>query len=139
MSISTNCVKAVLKAAMLLALSALPAILAGCNENGQTALPRPAPPVTITYRDSLVGIGKVIQVTNSSADHLYKVKVVGRNFQENSSGSVKVSDDLAPGASAEVGWVEFGKWVPQPGETVEIYAEGYLVPAISYIPKDSSS
>lgn len=107
----------------------------GCNENGQTVLPRPAPPVTITYRDSLVGIGKVIQIKNTSADHLYKVKVVGRNFQQNSSGSVKATDDLAPGDVAEVGWMEFGAWTPQPGETVEVYSEGYLVPAVSYIPK----
>jgi hypothetical protein len=46
----------------------------GCDPDGNTFLPRPAPPLTVTYRDSALGIGKVIQITNNSAHHLYDVK-----------------------------------------------------------------
>ena len=100
----------------------------GC---GTSVLP---PPVTITYRPSLVGIGQVVQISNKSGHHLYNVRVVGRNFEQVSSASVKASDHLGPGESVEVGWMEFGAWVPAPGETIEVYADNYVTPKLSVIP-----
>jgi hypothetical protein len=111
---------------LLLALS----FTTGC---GTSALPTP---VTISYRPSLVGIGQVVVITNNSNHHLYNVKVVGRNFEQVSSASVKASDHLAPGATVEVGWMEFESWVPQPGESIEVYADDFLTPKVSVIPKN---
>ena len=102
--------------------------LSGC---GTSALP---PPVKVNFRSSLLGIGKVVIITNNSNHHVYNVKVVGRNFKEVSSASVKATDHLSPGSSVEVGWIEFGSWVPQPGETIEVYADNYATPKISVIP-----
>lgn len=101
----------------------------GC---GMSALP---PPASVTYRSSLVGMGQVVVITNKSSDHLYNVTVVGRNYQQVSSASVKATDDLAPGSTVEVGWLEFGNWVPQPGESIEVYADNYATPKVSIIPK----
>ena len=109
-------------------------VTSGCDAEGNTFLPRPVPPVTVTYRDSAVGIGKVIQITNNSTHHLYDVKVTGRNMKQNASASVKASEHLAPGETVEVGWMEFEAWVPEPGETVEIYCEDYAVPYLSLVP-----
>jgi hypothetical protein len=102
--------------------------LAGC---GTSALP---PPVTVTYRPSLVGIGLVVQISNDSGHHLYNVRVVGRNFEEVASASVKAADHLGPGEVIEVGWMEFESWVPVPGETIEVYADNYLTPKLSVVP-----
>jgi len=108
---------------------------AGCDQQGNTFLPRPVPPVTVTYRDSLLGAGKVIQISNNSSHHLYDVKVVGRNAQQNSSASVKATEHLRPGEFVEVGWLEFEAWMPVPGETVEVYCEDYAVPYVSVVPE----
>lgn len=92
------------------------------------------PPVTIYCRDSLLGAGIVVQIYNESPHHLYNVRVVGRNFENVTSASVKAVDHLAPGGIVEVGWLEFGNWIPMSGETVEVYADNYLLPAVSILP-----
>ena len=103
--------------------------VSGCDKS---ALP---PPVAVTYRDSLLGIGKVIQITNNSSHHLYNVRVVGRNYEEASSASVKATDHLRPHDSVEVGWLEFEAWRPLPGESVEVYCDDYATPFLSIIPE----
>lgn len=125
----------ILRHPTLLVLSALFILSSGCDGQGNSALPRPAPPVTVTYRDSILGKGKVIQIKNGSSHHLYNVKVVGRNFSQNASASVKASDHLAPGDGVEVGWLEFESWTPIPGETIEIYCDDYFVPYVSVVPE----
>mgnify|MGYP001812508613 FL=1 len=112
-------------------MTVLTLIVSGC---GKSALP---PPVTVTYRDSLVGVGKVIQITNNSSHHLYNVRVVGRNYEEVSSASVKATDHLRPHDYVEVGWMEFEAWVPIPGESVEVYCDDYAAPYISIIPESA--
>jgi len=99
---------------------------------GTSVLP---PPVTVSYRSSLLGVGQVVIITNNSNHHVYNVRVVGRNLEEMSSASVKATNHLSPGSSVEVGWLEFGSWVPLPGETIEVYADNYATPKISFIPK----
>lgn len=105
------------------------ALASGC---GKSALP---PPVTVTYRPSVVGIGTVIQISNTSSHHLYNVQVVGRNFDEVSSASVKATDHLEPYGVVEVGWMEFEAWVPSPGESVEVYCDNFAMPYVSVIPE----
>jgi hypothetical protein len=93
------------------------------------------PPVTVTYRNSFFGMGKVVQIANNSAHHLYNVRVTGREYKNFHSASVKATEHLAPNSSVEVGWMEFGAWAPEPGESVEIYADSYLSPFVSTVPK----
>ena len=100
----------------------------GC---GTSVLPTP---VTISYRASVFEIGQVVRITNNSGHHLYNVKVVGRNVQQLSSASVKATDHLSPGETVEVGWLEFGNWVPMSGETIEVYSDDYLTPSVSFVP-----
>lgn len=118
----------------LLLSTCLTTALGGCNTSGNSVLPRPVPPVTLSYRDSVIGLGKVIRISNRSGHHLYNVKVVGRNVEKNSSASVKATDHLRPGETVEVGWAEFEAWIPIPGETVEIYCDDYIVPYLSIVP-----
>lgn len=103
-------------------------MISGC---GTSVFP---PPVEVSYRSSWLGAGKVVVLYNSSPHHLYNVKVTGRNFKQVSSASVKATDHLAPGSSVEVGFLTFGSWVPQSGETIEVYADNYATPRISIIP-----
>lgn len=92
------------------------------------------PPVEISYRASLVGVGKVIVLGNPSNNHLYNVRVVGRNMQQAYTASVKATDHLPPGGVVEVGFITFGNWKPESGETIEVYAYRYGSPKISIIP-----
>jgi hypothetical protein len=65
------------------AMAMLILFVSGCGKSA------PPPPVKVTYRDSLVGVGKVIQIANTSSHHLYNGRVVGRNYYEGSSASVR--------------------------------------------------
>jgi hypothetical protein len=94
-----------------------------------------SPPVQITYRESLVGIGMVVRIENTSSHHLYNVKVVGRNFKEIQSASVMASRHLRPHTTVEVGWLEFEGWVPRPGESIEVYCDDYWFPSVSLVPE----
>jgi hypothetical protein len=115
-------------ALMVLLLSGIALMVSGC---GNSVFP---PPVEVSYRSSLLGIGKVVVITNTSGHHLYNVKVTGRNFKQVSSASVKATDHLAPGGVVEVGFLTFGSWTPRPGETIEVYADNYALPKPSIIP-----
>ena len=115
------------RGALLVLLFVAPLAL-GC---GKSALP---PPVTIQCRDSIWGHGKVVVITNASNHHLYNVRVTGRNFEQVSSASVRATNHLAPGATVEVGWLEFAAWVPQSGESIEVHADDYAAPAVGIIP-----
>lgn len=107
--------------------------IASCDGSGAFSV-KVQPPITITYRESLFGIGSVIQLTNDSAHHLYNVKVNCRNFDENVSASVKAADELGPGEVVEVGWLEFEAWIPVAGEIVEVTCDDYLAPKVSIVP-----
>jgi hypothetical protein len=104
------------------------ALLGGC---ATSAMP---PPVKIEFRDSLIGLGKVVQITNDSDHHLYNVKVLGRNLKQMSSGSVRATDHLSPHSTVEVGWMEFENWVPRSGETIEVRFDDYALPRVAIVP-----
>ena len=102
--------------------------VAGC---GKSVLP---PPVEVTYREAILGPGMVVRVTNTSSHHLYEVSVTGRSRDAPSGASVRATDHLEPGETVEVGWLEFGQWVPLPGESIEVYVKDYAIPKIALIP-----
>lgn len=117
----------------LLVMAMLILFASGCNKSAQP------PPVVVTYRDSLFGIGKVIQITNNSSYHLYNVCVIERNYDEVSdevsAHFVKVTNHLRPYDTVEVGWLEFESWIPRPGETVGVCCDDYVMPFVSIIPE----
>ena len=81
---------------------------------------KPTVPVVVSYRDSVVGIGKVARFSNQSPNRL-TITVTFENKAKNQrkSGSL----DLAPNAVAEVGWLE--GWVLESGETIEVSHPDY--------------
>lgn len=105
------------------------AVASGCG--GSTLS---SPPVSITYRPSFVGMGKVVIITNTSNHHLYNVKMTINSSK--SSASVLASEHLSPGACVHIGWWELEKWVVEPGETVTVYADDYGLGQYSTVPSD---
>lgn len=98
----------------------------GCDESST------APPITAAARDSLLGRGKVLIITNNSNHHLYDVKVVMRSGE--SSASVRAAEHLAPLKSVEIGWRELENWKIEPGQRFEIHADDYNLPAVFEVP-----
>lgn len=109
-------------------------LLVGCLVSPGCKQSASSPPLNVTFRASILGQGQVAVVKNNSSHHLYNLKVVGRNSQKGTSASVRVTDHLSPGATTEVGWLEFERWIPEPGETLEFYADDYLLPRKVVIP-----
>src|SRR5262249_12044419 len=81
-------------------------------------------PVSVTVRNSRVGIGNVVQVQNTSDKGLTGVVVTGRNAGLNQVISYKIGS-LGPGQVAEVGWMEW-RWTVAPSETITVTANEYL-------------
>lgn len=113
---------------LVLGLLTIVGLLSSCDKS------LTSPPVEVKVRESRLGEGLVLRITNASSHHLYNVKVIGRNFDEISSASVIAAEHLRPYATVEVGWLEFEGWVPISGETYEIYADDYLAPYICTLP-----
>jgi hypothetical protein len=94
----------------------------------------PIPPnIQVGFRDSLLGRGKVVILTNRSGDHYYDVRVSVRT-SNGRSASVIANRDLAPLGSCEVGWLELGNWVVEPGETVFVSTDSNPIPVVSNVP-----
>jgi len=104
---------------LMLCLSLL---LIGC---GQTLKP---PPLEVTHRESLLGAGRILQITNSGEDSLTcpQVRI------ETSAGDVKNYNLglLASGALVELGWKKLGGFEITPGTEVTFECDGYLRPLV---------
>jgi len=85
-----------------------------------------APPVDVSYRDSLVGIGKIIRLTNSGAEPLSALEV----RIENPNGDVKNHPiaSLAGGSTLELGWKKLDGFQVELGAQVAVRAEGFVLP-----------
>lgn len=81
-------------------------------------------PVSVTVRESLVGIRNVVQIRNTSDKTLTGVVVTGRNSAKNQTATYKIAS-IRPGELAEVGWMEWS-WTVAPGETITVSADGFL-------------
>lgn len=95
----------------------------------------PIPPnIQVDFRGSLIGAGKVMMLSNRSGDHYYNVRVKIRG-SKGDSASVIADSDLAPSETSEVGWLQFGNWVVEPGETVYISTDSNPIPLIKNVPR----
>lgn len=85
-----------------------------------------APPVKVTYRDSLVGIGKILQITNASQELVENLEL----RIENPNGDVKNHSipALGAGLAIEVGWKKLDGFEVAEGASVSLRAEGYGLP-----------
>ena len=100
----------------LLILSTL-LLLTGCGQK--------APPLSIVQRDSLVGVGKVLIITNTSDDHLHECTIELSAPSGQHYGPTVFAATLKPHETVEIGWMELGEWKVEPGETVTFSAKGY--------------
>lgn len=86
-----------------------------------------APPVSVGKKESLVGQGMVLVVTNTSGDHLHDVTV----DIESPSGEKKqyTVATLDPHDSISVGWLKLDGWPIPEGSTVRVSCKGFAVSA----------
>ncbi len=111
--------------ALLVALS-----LAACSTSVS------APPVEIQYRPSLVGIGKILRITNRHSEALTGVEV----RIENPNGDVRnhAFASLAAGATEELGWKKLDGFEIEAGAEVTLRAEGFVLPTKVVLPEEES-
>ena len=86
-----------------------------------------APPVSIGKKDSLLGQGAVIVITNTSDEHLHDVTVE----IESPSGEVRryVEPTLDPHDSMTVGWLKLEGWPIPEGAEVTVSCKDYPLSA----------
>lgn len=88
------------------------------------------PPISIGQRESIVGQGKVIAITNTSDKFLHEVLVT----IESPDGEVKTfsTATLEPHESLSVGWLKLEGWPIPDGAEVSVGCKGYLADAGPY-------
>lgn len=103
----------------LVGLALLTLLLAACQLS---------PPVSISERESLVGQGQVIRVTNTSDRILreIRVRVTGPDGGE---AHEHFESRLGPGEELEVGWLKLEGWPVPKGASVSVTAKGYTLAA----------
>lgn len=84
------------------------------------------PPITLTTRDSLVGAGKVLIITNTSDETLHQITLGISNDEKNQEvKDVVVAVTLKPHDSIQLGWMELNLAF-EPGDSVRVGAKGYM-------------
>lgn len=82
------------------------------------------PPVEISFRESFVGAGKIVQVTNTSNTVLERVEV--RIVAPDGSERTFLQEEIDAYDMLEVGWKKLGGWQVPAGAEVEVNCDGYL-------------
>lgn len=84
-------------------------------------------PVAVQVRESLVGIGNVVQIRNESQRVLKNVGVAVVNEGSNSRRRKVDIGDLAPGETKELGTIDDRwRWTVERGEQITVTAEGFF-------------
>lgn len=78
-----------------------------------------SPPLSVVIRDSYIGRGTVVMITNVTDKYLHECTLA-----VNDSGVRVFKDTLAPHAKAEIGWLELGYELRE-SDTVAIDCKGY--------------
>lgn len=92
-----------------------------------------SPNLTVRFRSSAVGIGKVLILTNASDKTIDGIRIVARD-KRGEQVTRDIPGRIEPNGVLEVGWLELGVWTPEPGETFLITAEGFPSPLKVEIP-----
>ncbi len=91
-----------------------------------------APPVELTFRDSLVGAGKIVQVANTSNQPLTGIEVTITAPTGESRSFTQV--ELGAYETLEIGWKKLGGWQVPPGSEIRVGAKGFLLPVDGQLP-----
>ena len=111
-------------------------LLTGCSQLS-------SPPVAVAYRQSILGQGLVLIITNASPDaSLIHVGIRATRPGE-ATREVLLEPSLAPGETVEAGWLELRQQADSsvdksaiiPGTKVEIFARGYGMPVRVTVPE----
>jgi hypothetical protein len=113
------------QAGLKLGATALLAFTAGCG------LVDPVP-IDITFRDSLVGAGKIVQLENTSNEPVEGIEVL-ITAPAGDSRSFTL-EELGPYTSFEIGWKKLGGWEIPVGAQVEVRARGHLLALKAQLP-----
>ncbi len=81
------------------------------------------PPISIGKKESAVGQGIVVTLTNTSDEHLHDV-IVSIESPEGESKQY-VMPTLSPHESVNVGWLKLEGWPIPPGSKVSVTAKGF--------------
>lgn len=85
------------------------------------------PPISIGKKESAVGQGIVVSVTNTSDEHLHDVIVsITSPAGENKQYTMAT---LGPHESVNVGWLKLDGWPIPVGSEVSVSAKGYQMAA----------
>jgi hypothetical protein len=92
---------------------------------------KPDLPLGVAWRNSRLGEGLVLIVTNESDQHLHGVTITMR--APDGQETRRIISTIAPHATMEIGWMELSPWVIVSGETAtfnhpDFKAVYYLVP-----------
>ncbi len=115
---------------------ALLGLLAGC---GQLS----SPPVAVAYRESMLGNGLVLIITNASSDVSLIHVGVRTERPGDATREALISPSLGPGETVEAGWLELrqrsdtsaDQAAITPGTKVEIFARDYGMPMRLTVPE----
>ena len=106
--------------------SLVPSTLFACLALVLTACAK-EPPISVGKKESLVGQGLVLSVTNTSDEHLHEVlvKIVSP------AGETKelAIPTLSPHESFNIGWLKLDGWPIPSGSEVTVSAKGYGKPS----------
>jgi hypothetical protein len=92
---------------------------------------KPDLPLTVTWRPSSVGQGRVLIVANHSDAYLHGVTIT--MHAPDGQRTSRVISTIAPHEEMEIGWLEMSPWVIEPGETAtfshpDFKAVNYVIP-----------
>lgn len=106
----------------ILLLTALALVVSACSGSLSP------PPIDVEFRDSLVDLGEIARLTNTSKRPLSNVRVKVKNPDDD----VKhyTVESLAPGDTVEVGWKKLEGFRIERGARLTLRCDGYLLPKI---------
>ena len=93
------------------------------------------PPIEITFRESLIAAGKIVQIKNTSNEPIDGIEVT--LTAPNGDERRFVQESLDGYGAFEIGWKKLGGWEIPPGTEVEVRVKGYLRPARGSIPVEA--
>ncbi len=105
---------------LVLAVTAVAFFFLACNKTLE------APPVEVEYRDSLLGIGKIVRVTNQHSEALTNLVIRIENPNHDIKHHTLAS--LPVGETYELGWKKLDGFQVEVGAEVTIRSEGFIIP-----------
>ena len=103
----------------LIAIAVVLFVVAGCSTSDWV-------PLSVVKRDSAVGGGKVLIITNTSDSPLHENVIEIHAPNGKKFGPLCYSVTLGPHETIEIGWAELNGWMIEKGETVYLSSKGYL-------------